>query len=166
MHQFFPLLQQEVTEWLLWIRAGVSTQPRGLGHEPLAVAKNARTRQIWRVNALQYDGLYCLQLINFEKDVRSSLVAQPLSIFLWSVCPVAFWANTPFISHGTSCYWNGKNCLIFSLGLGSWEFDLTPTDKKANKTAPDIRAHIEGQGCSLAPAPLMGTALLLYSISY
>lgn len=65
---------------------------------------------------------------------------------------------THVTSHSTSCYWNGKNCLIFRFGLASWESDLTPTDEKANKTAPGIHAHIEAKpvpSSCLAPAPLM-----------
>lgn len=62
---------------------GVCTAP-GLGHEPLVAAEERAREQDaygvilhWNVMAL-----YSLQLTDFEKDVRSSLVIKPLSNFL------------------------------------------------------------------------------------
>lgn len=130
-HNYLP---QEVREWLSGVTPEVSTQPGPTASEGGTQAQDTGVEVLhWGRVAL-----YSLWLINFEKDARSSLVIKPLSTVLWSVCLVAFWANTAFTSHSTSCNWNGKNCLTFIFGLASWEFYWTPTDQNANKSASDI----------------------------
>lgn len=131
-HDYLP---QEAREWLSGVPPEVSAQPG------LTASEEGTQAQDTGVEVLHWGrvALYSLWLINFEKDARSSLVIKPLSNFLWSVCPVAFWADTAFTSHSsTSCNWSGKNCLTFTFGLASWEFYWTPTDQNANKSASDI----------------------------
>ena len=68
---------------------GCASQTRGVctawgpGHEPLVAAEARMQEQDTYVEILHWNmmALYSLQLMNFEKDVRSSLVIKPLPNF-------------------------------------------------------------------------------------